>query len=247
MMRYFSICFILFFCSVVTNASTQWSYYFNKPASIWEESVPLGNGRIGIMPWGGIDKERIVLNEISLWAGSKQDADNPDAYKYLSEIRNLLFSGKNKEAQQLMYKTFTCKGRGGEDKGAFGNYQNLGNLSIDFIYPDSSAQVKDYKRILDISNAISTTTYAKGGITYKREYFTSFADDIAVIRLTASQSKSLSMNISMFRDENFHTYTTDNTLYISGQMEATIKEQGMRYIGEAKIINKGGALITHPN
>lgn len=244
-MRYNLICLFILLCSFVTSASNQWLYYFNKPASIWEESVPLGNGRIGMMPWGGINNERIVLNEISLWAGSKQDADNPDAYKYLGEIRNLLFSGKNKEAQQLMYKTFTCKGRGGEDNAAFGNFQNFGNLSIDFKYPDSAATVKDYRRTLDISNAISTTTYTKGNISYTREYFTSFSNDIGIIRLTADQKKAISLNISMFRDERFRTYATGNTLYVSGQMNATNKDSGMKYEGQAKIINKGGRLTTH--
>lgn len=244
-MRYNLICLFILLCSFVTSASNQWLYYFDKPASIWEESVPLGNGRIGMMPWGGINNERIVLNEISLWAGSKQDADNPDAYKYLGEIRDFLFSGKNKEAQQLMYKTFTCKGRGGEDNAAFGNFQNFGNLSIDFKYPDSAATVKDYRRTLDISNAISTTTYSKGNISYTREYFTSFTDDIGIIRLTADQKKAISLNISMFRDERFQTYATGNTLYISGQMNATNKDSGMKYEGQAKIINKGGRLTTH--
>lgn len=244
-MRYNLICLFILLCSFVTSASNQWLYYFDKPASIWEESVPLGNGRIGMMPWGGINNERIVLNEISLWAGSKQDADNPDAYKHLGEIRNLLFSGKNKEAQQLMYKTFTCKGRGGEDNGAFGNFQNFGNLSIDFKYPDSASTVKDYRRTLDISNAISTTTYTKGNISYTREYFTSFTDDIGIIRLTADQKKAISLNISMFRDERFRTYATGNTLYISGQMNATNKDSGMKYEGQTRIINKGGILTTH--
>ena len=79
-----------------------WQYYFNRPASIWEESIPLGNGRIGMMPRGGVDRDRIVLNEISLWAGNKQDSDNPEAYKHLGEIRRLLFEKKNKEAQDSL-------------------------------------------------------------------------------------------------------------------------------------------------
>ena len=83
-----------------------WSYFFDKPAKVWEETLPLGNGRIGLMPDGQINKENIVLNEISMWSGSKQDTDNPEAYKSLAQIRKLLFEGKNDEAQSLMYKTF---------------------------------------------------------------------------------------------------------------------------------------------
>ena len=73
------------------------AYHFDEPASIWEETFPLGNGRIGLMPDGGIEKETYILNEISLWSGSKQDTDNPDARESLTEIRRLLFVGKNDE------------------------------------------------------------------------------------------------------------------------------------------------------
>ena len=88
------------------------SYYFDQPAQIWEETLPLGNDRIGMMPDGGIERENVVLNEISLWSGSKQDTDNPYAYYSLANIRRLLFEGRNDEAQDLMYKTFVCKGTG---------------------------------------------------------------------------------------------------------------------------------------
>jgi len=222
------------------NSQNEWQYYFDKPATIWEESVPLGNGRIGMMPWGGVERERVVLNEISLWSGNKQDADNPDAYKYLGEIRRLLFEKKNKEAQELMYKTFTCKGPGGEGV-AYGNYQNFGNLYVDFIYPDTSA-ISDYKRTLDMNNALSVNSYKKGDVTYTREYFTSFTDDIGVIRYTASKPKSLILNISLQRDENFETSAKGNTLYISGQMKADEGHTGMKYMGMVKVINNGGTL-----
>ena len=86
--------------------------WYTRPAERWEETLPLGNGRIGMMPDGGIERENVVLNEISLWSGSKQDTDNPYAYYSLANIRRLLFEGRNDEAQDLMYKTFVCKGTG---------------------------------------------------------------------------------------------------------------------------------------
>ena len=76
--------------------------WFDKPASIWEETLPLGNGRLGMMPDGGIDHERIVLNEISLWSGCEADYSNPDAAESLPQIRDLLLQGKNAEAQEVM-------------------------------------------------------------------------------------------------------------------------------------------------
>ena len=88
------------------------SYYFDQPAQIWEETLPLGNGRIGMMPDGGIERENVVLNEISLWSGSKQDTDNPYAYYSLANIRRLLFEGRKDEAQDmfasLRHRTISC-------------------------------------------------------------------------------------------------------------------------------------------
>ena len=121
------------------------SYYFDQPAQIWEETLPLGNGRIGMMPDGGIERENVVLNEISLWSGSKQDTDNPYAYYSLANIRRLLFEGRNDEAQDLMYKTFVCKGTGsnlGDGANApYGSYQLFGNLVLKYTYPPRPAVV----------------------------------------------------------------------------------------------------------
>lgn len=224
-------------------AQNQWQYYFTQPAKIWEESVPLGNGRIGMMPWGGVFKERIVLNEISLWSGNKQDADNPEAGKYLDEIRQLLFEKKNKEAQQLMYKTFTCKGPGSEGID-YGKYQVFANLRVDFNYPDSDTIVSEYKRTLDMNNALSTVSYVKNGIKYDREYFTSFADDIGVIRYTASKNRSLDINFTFERDENFEVSLEGNILNISGRLQAGEGHQSMKYLGQAKVINMGGSVMS---
>jgi alpha-L-fucosidase 2 len=107
---------------------------FDKPATSFHQSLPLGNGRIGAMVFGGVDEERIVLNESSVWSGSRQDADRPDAYKALPEIRRLLLEGKNVEAEALVNKNFTCRGPGsGHGSGAnvpFGCYQTLGDLRL---------------------------------------------------------------------------------------------------------------------
>lgn len=235
---------ILFMC-ITLSVSTQntWQYYFDSPASIWEESIPLGNGRIGMMPWGGINKERIVLNEISLWSGNKQDVDNPEAYKYLGEIRKLLFENKNKEAQDLMYKTFTCLGKGSADTSAYGSYQTFGNIQVEFSYPNDSDTISDYRRVLNLNNALSTTSYRKGKIIYNREYFTSFSDDIGVIKYTASLAKALNLTISLNRDENYEVSVQGNTLSIYGQMTDNVKNEGMKYFGQIKVINKGGTLV----
>jgi alpha-L-fucosidase 2 len=113
--------------------STLW---FEQPASHFTRSLPLGNGRMGAMVFGGVDIERIVLNESSMWSGSRQEADRPDAHEALPEIRRLLLEGKNVEAEALVNRNFTCEGPGsGHGSGAnvpFGCYQVLGNLHLRF-------------------------------------------------------------------------------------------------------------------
>ena len=110
---------------------------FDAPARTFHESLPLGNGRIGAMVFGGVNEERIVLNESSVWSGSRDnEADRPDAHKALPEIRRLLLEGKNVEAERLVNANFTCQGKGsGHANGVnlpFGCYQTLGNLRLRF-------------------------------------------------------------------------------------------------------------------
>ena len=112
----------------VPSETTIW---FDPPANNFTESSPLGNGRLGAMMFGGVDEERIVLNESSVWSGSRQDADRPDAYKVLPEIRQLLLEGKNPEAEALVNANFTCKGPG-SGGAQYGCYQVLGNLHLSF-------------------------------------------------------------------------------------------------------------------
>ena len=241
------------------------AYHFDSPATIWEETFPLGNGRIGMMPDGGIDKEKYVLNEISLWSGSKQDTDNPEARKVLPEIRRLLFSGKNDEAQALMYKSFVCKGEGsGQGRGyakPYGSYQLFGNLEIDHSYPESNEQgITDYIRELQLDNALSTVSYKRGDVSYRREAFTSFASDLGVICLTADKAKSLSFTIGMNRKSNVKIesrydaktsvsggddpYLSFDGRLHSGTEDSSVAElQGMRYSARIKILLPNGGLL----
>ncbi len=112
---------------------------YDKPAGRFHESLPLGNGRIGVMVFGGVDEERIVLNESSLWSGSREEADRTGAFQALPEIRRLLIEGKNAEAEKGVNANFTCQGKGsGHGRGAnvpFGCYQTLGNLRLRFSGP----------------------------------------------------------------------------------------------------------------
>ena len=226
---------------------TSVGYFFNEPARIWEETLPLGNGRIGLMPDGGIDREQIVLNEISLWSGSRQDADNPQAYASLAAIRKLLFEGKNDEAQELMYNTFVCKGAGsalGDGANApYGSYQLLGNLVLDYQY-DSHDSISGYRRELNLQQAVASTQFKRGKVLYKREYFTSFANDLGLIRLTADVEKSLNFSFTMNRPENANVKLEGNDLWLLGQLPDgvdTTANRGMQFAaGIRLLLPKGG-------
>ena len=224
------------------------SYYFEEPAHIWEETLHLGNGRIGMMPDGGANRETIVLNEISLWSGGKQDADNPDAYRYLSNIRHLLFEGRNDEAQELMYKTFVCKGEGsGLGNGAavpYGSFQLLGNLVLDYTYlREDGNDVTSYKRELNLSDATASVSFKKGSVNYSREAFTSFKNDVGVIRLSADVNNMLNFSIGMNRPECSAVKVFGKDLAMNGQLTNGTDGNGMKYAARVRVLlPKGGTL-----
>lgn len=137
--QYFVLAVLL--CEILSHgpasaAEPTTAMWFDAPAASFHQSLPLGNGRIGAMIFGGVDEERIVLNENSVWSGSREDADRVDASQSLPEIRRLLLAGKNVEAEELVNANFTCQGRGsGNGSGAnvpFGCYQTLGDLRLTF-------------------------------------------------------------------------------------------------------------------
>ncbi|RBQ02418.1 glycoside hydrolase family 95 protein [Pedobacter miscanthi] len=221
--------------------------WYDKPAQIWEETLPLGNGKLGMTPDGGIAKENIVLNDITLWSGGKQDANNYDAYKSLPKIRQLILEGKNDEAQELVNRDFVCKGQG-SGGATWGKYQTLGNLQLDYEYPGVK-EVKPavYKRTLSLDKAVATTEFTLNGVRYKREYFCSFDDDVDVIRITADQPKKLNCNISISRPEKATLATQGNDLLMFGQLDNGTDGKGMKYMSRVSTKIKDGSVSTDGN
>lgn len=178
------------------------AYHFDAPASAWEECLPLGNGRMGMMSDGGIDSMTVTLNESSMWSGSEQNADNPRALESLPEIRRLLFEGRNDEAQRLMYSTFSCGGRGTGNGQSYnlpyGSYQLLGNLVIE--QNTGQGKIRKYRRELSLDRAVSTESFRRGNTKYTRTLFVSYSDDVCVIRLSASRRNSIHFSLSLNRD-----------------------------------------------
>ena len=221
--------------------------YYNSPATIWEETLPLGNGRLGMMPDGGIDREHIILNEISLWSGMEADYSNPDASKSLSTIQQLLFDGKNKEAQELMYSSFVPKKQ--ETDGRYGTFQVLGNLDIDFKYPDAKMAslpvTNDYRRSLSLRDAVAYTSFIRNAVSYNREYFVSRERDVMLVHLTAGKKGALNFSARLSRAACSSLTIEGNTLLMSGTLDSGKPGQdGMKYRVAMQLVSKGGERTT---
>jgi alpha-L-fucosidase 2 len=232
-------------CAAPAPATPETQIWFDTPATHFTESSPMGNGRLGAMMFGGVDNERIVLNESSVWSGSVQNADRPDAYKVLPEIQKLLLAGKNTEAEALVNANFTCQGPG--SAGAqYGCYQVLGNLHL--LFPgDTNAAVSDYRRELNLNDAVTTLTYQRGGVGFERQMFVSHPDEVMVLHLTASQSKQITFDLSLDRPE-FATTSADHAgLLMTGQLNNGTDGRGLRYAARVRVLAHGGTVSSSGN
>jgi alpha-L-fucosidase 2 len=213
--------------------------WFDKPAAQWEETLPLGNGRLGMTPDGGVEKEKVVLNDITLWSGSPQDANNYEAHKYLPVIKKLLSEGQHDEAQKLIDKNFVCLGPGSGGP-QWGCFQMLADLTIQHHYSGGAASPRDYHRWLSLDSAIAVTSFVMNGIQYTREYFSSFGDDVDVIRIHASEKGKVSFSVGISRPERGESAVSGQTLQLSGQLDNGTDGKGMQYLTQVRIVNIGG-------
>jgi len=225
--------------------STLW---LDKPAKVFTESIPLGNGRLGAMDFGGIEDERVALNEDSLWSGSAQNADRTNAAAALPEIRRLLLEGKNIEAERLVNHNFTCAGAGsGNGHGAnvpYGSYQVLGNLRMQFHYGDTN-EATDYRRELDLNTAVGRTEFVRGGVRFTREIFVSAPGQAVVMRLTADRPGQITCDVRLDRPERFKTESVGkDELLMSGALTNGVDGDGVKYAARLKVLNTGGKITN---
>lgn len=225
--------------------------WYDQPAKNWNEALPIGNGRLGAMIFGGVTSERIQLNEDSLWSGAPQEADNPKALEVLPEIRRLLFDGKYEEAERLANRNLICRGAGsGRGRGSkvpYGSYQTLGDLTLEFVHATNAAPV-NYRRELDVANAISRVSYEVDGVMYERELFASAPDQVLVVRITASKRGALSFRASLSRPEAAEVSAVGgNQLFMRGQLWNGSAWEGMKYAARLQAVTDGGKVISSTN
>ncbi|HKI90538.1 MAG TPA: glycoside hydrolase family 95 protein [Draconibacterium sp.] len=240
MMRYFSLfilIFILFFVSCKKQPKPrELKLWYNQPAEKWTEALPVGNGRLGAMVFGGVTDERIQLNEESVWTGGPINRENPEALANLDKVRQLLFDEKYVEGEQLAQEKIMGK-RLDRD---LHTYQTLGDFYLHF---DGVFNPQNYKRILDLRTAVTTTQFESKGVKYTREVFSSKPDEVIVIRLTASKKGSLSFSSWMNRPGDAEKVSVgENQLLMNGF--AQYKGKGTHFASVARIKNQGGEVSS---
>jgi alpha-L-fucosidase 2 len=159
--------------------------WYRQPASAWLQAMPLGNGMIGAMVFGGVQQERIALNESTFWSGRPHDYNDPDAHKYFSQIRDLVFAGKFQDAEKLTNDHFWGLPKAQEA------YQPLGDLLLFF----DAADVTDYRRELDMETGVAKVSYRQGEAQMTRETFVSWPDKVLVMRIGSDKPGKVNVEV----------------------------------------------------
>lgn len=197
----FSMCVIWLGLSASAGDLKLW---YSRPAGNWTEALPVGNSRLGAMVYGGTGREELQLNEETFWAGSPYDNNNPNARYVLPVIRQLIFEGKNREAQSLVDANF-FSGKHGM------SYLPMGSLFLDF---EGHDRATDFYRDLDLSTATATTRYKVDGVDYARTVFASFADSVIIVRMEAGKGGELDFKVSFDAPLEHSVKAADGTLSI---------------------------------
>ena len=204
-------------------------------ASQWDHAFPVGNGRMGAMVFGTVNRERIQLNEETLWMGGPQDTDNPEARAALPEVRRLLFAGQPREAYALAERKLMGK------PWRLESYQSLADLRLNF---DHEGEVTDYQRSLDLDSAVARVTYRLDGVRYTREVFASHPDRVIVVRLTVDRPGALTFGTWIDRQQDARTELVGNDrLNLVGALAAG---KGLSFLASARVIADGGSQETFP-
>ncbi|MCZ8520769.1 MULTISPECIES: glycoside hydrolase family 95 protein [Paenibacillus] len=186
-----------------THLSKRLKLWYNQPAGEWNEALPIGNGRLGAMVFGGTAKERIQLNEDSVWYGGPRDRNNPDALPNLPRIRELILSGRLREAEKLA--ALALPGLPETQR----HYLPLGDLLLDFSDQGQAQEARAYSRELDLESGVTRVRYRQGEVEYTRELLSSYPDQAIVIRLTADRPGSVSLQARFTRNRWRYLERTD--------------------------------------
>jgi alpha-L-fucosidase 2 len=216
----------------------QTTTWYDSPATEWLEALPIGNGRLGAMAFGGPRVDRVQFNADTLWAGGHEDRTNPVARERLEDVRQLIFDGEVERAQALAEEKLLG------DPVRLRPYQPFGDLALDVGHDD----VTEYRRKLDLSAGLVRVRYDHERTTYTREYFASAPDDAIVIRLTADGPDEVDVTVGLHRERGARAVARDDTLTLRGSVTDVPADErgagswGMRFEAQARVDAPVGAI-----
>jgi alpha-L-fucosidase 2 len=231
---------VLLVYSAMAQTQGEHKLWYDKPAEVWNEALPIGNGRLGAMVFGDPAVERIQLNEETFWSGGPSHNNNPNALEALPEVRRLIFEGKYGEAHELA----NSKIKAAQNQGAM--YQPIGNLLLSF---QGHEDYTDYYRELDIENAVFKTIYSVENVEYTREVFASQPDQVIVVRLSASEAGRLTFSATMNGPLKKTLQTIGgNVLELTGLSSTHEGVTGqVKFTARAKLLHYGGSISSTTN
>ena len=229
------------FISISVQAQQNLKLTYSKPAENWNEALPIGNGKLGAMVFGGVSQEHLQLNEETIWAGEPGNNVPKNTFDSIQKIRKLLNEGRFEEAQKLSNTTYPRVAPKDLNYGM--PYQTMGDLFLDF---KGHEKFQHYNRTLDIEKALSTVSYEVNDVTFKREIFTSFADNVVVIKLSSNKKGSLNFSINATTPHvKKSIFTEKNQLVITGTSGSADNKIGrINFKTIAVPILKGGKLTS---
>lgn len=215
--------------------------WYNQPASEWMKSLPVGNGRLGAMVYGGIQKETIALNEVTMWSGKNDPHQERIIGKQkLQEIRESFFNGELKKGNELSERLLTGI------PNSFGTHLPVGNICLNFEYPEGKFQ--NYERELNLQNAITTVSFDKGSVKYNREVFCSNPDGVLVVKLSSNQKAALNFSVSLDLLLKAKLSLNNNVLEFSGNLsDKDPKTGGVAFIGNIAVKSEDGTVSMEGN
>ena len=212
--------------------------WYRRPAAQWTEALPIGNGRLAAMVFGGVETERLQLNEDTVWAGERRDRINPEGARAIPEVRRLLFAGKVREAEELAERSVIAVPK------RMPPYQPLGDLLLSF---EGGGGAGEYVRELDLDAGVVRVTYRRGDARFTREVFASAVDQVIVVRLTCDRPGRLSFTATLTRERDSRTRTAgpdrvliEGEAIARGDRHPQERKAGVKFCGLARVVAEGG-------
>lgn len=230
-----SLCLCASVVQTVWSAPTDLTLWYDKLAEKWTEALPVGNGHMGAMVFGGTAIERIQFNEDTLWRGKPHDYAAPEAHQHLAELRRLVALGQTDRAAELGRQVFLGAPRRQMP------YQPFGDVHLKF---PGHEEPEEYRRDLDLATATAHVRYRVGGVEYQREAFASHPDRVVAVRLTADRPGSLTTTIALGTPHRLAELSSlsDDLLVLRGR----VQEDGVRFEARLRCRVTGGTVVREP-